>query len=445
MLGNGVTLVVKNRIVMKNLLYFLLLTGFFSFALDSCGTSTLPIQVKIEKYTLPYDSIPYDPESFIVILDQDDKENEALRNSLSTGGYTVTDSCSCTPEILLYGHPDFGLDSVERVKKAVATTVEREGTGSAGLNYYLRIPDEQALPPGSLNWDKTYKDDVAKSKEIILSIIDAGLDENQGGIGSRLLSLDTQEECSVYRPFSSYPVGQHGTKVAMSSLHANSTFEHKYVYDLRFLDFNVFSEDNGGSFFKALCAIQRSVQNKPDAIVMSWGFPLSNLESANMFDSIAENNTLIVFHKVLMEAELAGIPMIAAAGNDSMDIGNAPFYPASFSGDKELRMLLTVGALDHGKSSKASYSNYGDPVKLYASGAIDLFDGKHLTGTSYAAPKVGAAAAIVHHQNQGNRDDLIYLLNDLGFVNPSSSSRLDFGTGILRRERIDLSLSSSSQ
>lgn len=74
-----------------------------------------------------------------------------------------------------------------------------------------------------------------------------------------------------------------------------------------------------------------------------------------------------------------GVLLVAAAGN-SGDQGDAPIYPAAFIG----RSGVVVGA------SGASYSTRARYVDLLAPG-----DAGGARGTSYAAPRVAAAAALV--------------------------------------------------
>lgn len=90
-----------------------------------------------------------------------------------------------------------------------------------------------------------------------------------------------------------------------------------------------------------------------------------------------------------------GIVFVAAAGNDSHDNGDIPFYPASY----DLPCIVSVGATTE-NDSLASFSNYGSTVDIAAPGSGILSTvpgGRYETwnGTSMAAPHVAAAIAMI--------------------------------------------------
>jgi hypothetical protein len=98
------------------------------------------------------------------------------------------------------------------------------------------------------------------------------------------------------------------------------------------------------------------------------------------------------------------VAIVAAAGNNS---GDRPFWPAAF------KRVVSVGALDtrDGEINRASFSNYGWWVDVYAPGvricstyldatwklpgetARVIDDYAHWSGTSFAAPQVAAMIA----------------------------------------------------
>lgn len=89
----------------------------------------------------------------------------------------------------------------------------------------------------------------------------------------------------------------------------------------------------------------------------------------------------------------AGIVVVVAAGNDGSNIKN---YPAAYN----IPGMITVGALDRSKV-RASYSNYGSWVDVYApgSGIYSTDNGsansyEFLSGTSMATPAVAGAVSL---------------------------------------------------
>ena len=96
-------------------------------------------------------------------------------------------------------------------------------------------------------------------------------------------------------------------------------------------------------------------------------------------------------------AEEAGVLLVVAAGNDSVNLDNAAVYPASI----EATNLLTVGASSP-SDTRASFSNYGTTVEVFAPGELILstIPGNYnfMSGTSQAAPTAAAVAALVQQQ-----------------------------------------------
>ncbi len=87
--------------------------------------------------------------------------------------------------------------------------------------------------------------------------------------------------------------------------------------------------------------------------------------------------------------------VVAAAGNNGVDLSQFPVYPASIDAPN----LLVVGASTP-SDTKASFSNFGQAVDLFAPGAFVLStvpgnDYAFQSGTSQAAPLAAAVAALV--------------------------------------------------
>ncbi|MCW2998857.1 MAG: family serine peptidase [Solirubrobacterales bacterium] len=96
------------------------------------------------------------------------------------------------------------------------------------------------------------------------------------------------------------------------------------------------------------------------------------------------------------EATRAGVSIVASAGNDGIDLGLTPSYPASYPDAS----VLPVGATD-GDGLLASFSNFGRAIALTAPGVAILSTARGgafelRSGTSMAAPEVTAALALLH-------------------------------------------------
>ncbi|MEM7324842.1 MAG: S8 family serine peptidase, partial [Actinomycetota bacterium] len=118
--------------------------------------------------------------------------------------------------------------------------------------------------------------------------------------------------------------------------------------------------------------------------------------------------------------------VVAAAGNSNVNLAAAAVYPASIDSAN----VITVGA-SNADETKASYSNYGTPVELFAPGSLILstVPGGYsfMSGTSMAAPMVAGIAANVLAANPGLaapavRDQLIGTADEVAAYQTISSS-----------------------
>ena len=126
--------------------------------------------------------------------------------------------------------------------------------------------------------------------------------------------------------------------------------------------------------------IQYAYANGAKVINCSWGHP----GSASRFEQ-----------DIIDAATQAGALVVSAAGNDGHNSDEIPQYPANY------RNVLAVGATVGITDSRASFSNYGLTVPVYAPG-VNIWgalttgnDDNVGSGTSYASPLVAGLAGLV--------------------------------------------------
>lgn len=113
---------------------------------------------------------------------------------------------------------------------------------------------------------------------------------------------------------------------------------------------------------------------------------------------------------LVSDAESAGILVTASAGNTGTDNDSSPVLPANYA--TTYPNVISVGAIDN-QDNLASYSDYGaTTVDLMAPGTnvftdyptYSGFDNAYVSGTSYAAPMVASAAALLWSVDPGLSD-----------------------------------------
>ncbi len=180
----------------------------------------------------------------------------------------------------------------------------------------------------------------------------------------------------------------HGTAVAgiIAAVADNGIGIAGLAHHSRVMNVRAFTSGGNGEEDDVASAILYAIENGAQIINMSWG---------DVFVSR-------VIDDVIRYAASKGIVLVASAGNSSTD---QIHYPSGFEG------TISVGATDE-KDNLAGFSNYGPSVDLVAPGVNILstsLNGTYslVNGTSFSAPYVAAAAALLLSENSNVTPDAV--------------------------------------
>lgn len=273
----------------------------------------------------------------------------------------------------------------------------------------VQIP---GIPGKDINWDQLEDRQIDEARKVIVAVIDSGLDVNHPDLEGRVWQNPVCENLSEEERTKKTCQGRnflakteekigdvsddtgHGTHVSgIIAANMNGTGAVGVTKkNIQIMPLKVLSKETTNFVYNnrlitdiVADAMAFAVQNKADVINLSMGWP-KLIETPRM-------------KKALQLAQNAGIPIIAAAGNNNKDV---PTYPCTNRG------VVCVGSIDNqGKLSE--FSNFGGKIDILAPGEhiISLYptakESRSLRvggyevkkGTSQASPFVAAIAASI--------------------------------------------------
>ncbi|MDR0945313.1 MAG: S8 family serine peptidase [Bifidobacteriaceae bacterium] len=229
-----------------------------------------------------------------------------------------------------------------------------------------------------------------------VAVIDSGLQENPDLVGSNVNgafnylngTTDVMVPDCVASPYDSSkcqdpaagPEGFHGTAVAgvIGAATNNGVGVAGAAWDNHVIVYRVGRADGKLDGAAINAALQDAITRGVRVINCSYGGLSQDQNEASL----------------LQEARQRGILVVAAAGNEAQK-GNPIEYPAGYPTVMGVGATQAVG----GQAVRADFSNYGADVAISAPGnqITVLADGGYAIagGTSFAAPMVAAAAALI--------------------------------------------------
>lgn len=244
---------------------------------------------------------------------------------------------------------------------------------------------------------------------LLIGVLDTGADANHPDLEGKVIDGEFNQDLND-------EIG-HGTAVSgiISANTNNNQGIAGVTWNAKILSLKV-TDDNGVARVSTVVSALNKAYDKGAMIVQIS-------LSTNQFSQTLKN--------AIKEAQDKNILIISSAGNTGV---KEPRYPAAFNG------VLGIGATDETKEV-ASYSTRGEHVSLVAPGNLIYTTSPNskyesVSGTSFAAPQVAGAAALVWSiapvlTNTEIRDLLINSAEDKGVPGKDD----EYGYGILNTEK----------
>jgi hypothetical protein len=211
-----------------------------------------------------------------------------------------------------------------------------------------------------------------------------GADDDRNGFVDDCRGWDFGANDSDPRPQSGTASGPHGTHVAgIIGAARNGTGVVGIAPQAKLMALKVATPDGQLSTSAIYSAIVYAADNGAKVINLSLGTSPGTPRSG-----------VTTMEQAIAYAGTRGVTVIAASGNNGVDISNQAVYPANFS--LSYPHVVTVGASTN-TDARATFSNYGTPLTLVAPGFFmwSTIPGSWgwMSGTSMATPAVAGAVA----------------------------------------------------
>lgn len=376
-----------------------------------------PIYVYIEGLDLSGE--PVIPGQLIIDygVGRPDDEVDSLRNDLIDNyGGKILKSCGCSVKVDLWEFPDF-IDEVREDLDIDGNKEKRSGTadldgnkekrsGTADLDGGQNRNAQQLthVPNNGEQITVSFSSLTPGQGSVVIGVLDTGLDTAHPDISSKVWSdsdvagNNDDQNCYIndingYNFVDStgniYDDHGHGTHVG-GVIAANVP----EGVDIKVMPVKTFDNEGDGTMYNMLCGIYYAIDNGADIINISAGYA---------------GDKSSVFQKTIQYGRENNVLFVVSAGNESIDLDDNKYWPASFSKDEILsNTMITVTSID-ATYNLSSDAGYGDTTVTVAAQGEGIFspskDGgyAHFTGTSISTPLVALALGIEKTQNP-NRD-----------------------------------------
>lgn len=393
-------------------------------------------------FNIPYEvdksNWAYTPDELVVQFSEDATEIEK-ENIRDTMGAILIDSCVCNRlELWRLGDDVFaGGDTLSNFGGSIGILERAKGTKSkskvdgADLNRlnYNELQNNIDIPnPPLLNIPNNIP--TSTGDPILIAILDTGIDYNHDSLASFIYlnddglgnSTDDDSNCNIDDPIgwnfvddNNNPADDHGHGTHVAGIIRNNLANQDLAdCEYKMIAYKTHNAYGVSDLFDVTCATYQAIEDSVSVVNDSWGF---------------YGDTSIILNNAIDTAKTHDILIIAASGNDTIDLADAQQYPACNPQDN----VIAVGSIDtllndNGvvfSATSSEFSNYNstwvdilaEGKNIYSTLPVNTFGFK--SGTSMSTPKVAAAAAIAYCSGFSDYGDVKNSILDCAYKFPT--------------------------
>lgn len=345
-----------------------------------------------------------------MINEYDGDESDVALFSVAEDTTNVSDDSEGTNRLIVKSTRNIDklncVDYVGGYKDLYILQFANEGDCNAALNYYSSLScvqyvqedgileesaieeTESVFNEAAIGISSQYQSDIfgyTKAKEnmgteeVVIAVVDTGVANDHEYLTGRVEPTGFD---SVYNE-SCYDKRGHGTHVA-GIIVANTKS------NVKIKPYKVIGDDGTGTDTQLYLGIQAAIEDGVDIINLS----------------LTRKGESEIVHEAVIEAYNAGITVVAAAGNDNVNLNETFYTPACFD-----EVICVVNIDVNKKRSSTSNWRYNDTLSAPGVDILSSYIGntyKVMSGTSMAAPFISSCVAYLFASGDYYTPDEVY-------------------------------------
>lgn len=412
--------------LLKKQFLLLLITGVIA-SLISCNNDINDGHTW-RTYLVNSDTIPQGPDSLqLIVLRKPNTTDADLTKWIdSVAGQTkmkIYLACKdCDSSLLLL----MG-DSVTTIQHAIASGGSGKPSNPVGdggavyysLNYKVEFKDPvqgEAYPNIKDKYEKV-KPIIKSRPDVVVAVFDTGIDSSSftksafytgniipcmGPHSKNGWNFSSTPQDSIWQD--DYPE-QHGTRVSRLLVNEVNAIDGNGI---KILPVKIHNSSGEGRLYNVLCGFAYAAQQGVQIINASFGYEVTNNNGLQQHPDRSQPLLKAFVQKYLTSNNIL---LIAAAGNQALDLDKNSFYPASLARDPDMTNVIAVTTVNVDSARVSPDQNYSPNVvdfgvQANAKGSYRFIDPlvpfQGILGSSYATPIVTGTICANYYRFMAN-------------------------------------------